>query len=131
MYRFESIPMIRYKRTFGEYWKSVTREIPRELGSLANLVSLRLNDNDLSGTILRELGSLTYLRTLWLGENQLTRPIPLDLGGLSRIMVLRLDNHQLSGDIPPELVPSPYWCVRRNSGAKEKGMDYSASANLI
>ena len=78
-------------------------EIPPELGSLANLISLNLSRNQLSGDIPPELGSLANLRTLRLDDNQLRREIPAELCNLASLRELRLDDNQLSGDIPPEL----------------------------
>ncbi len=100
--------------------------IPPELGSLANLVSLDLSDNELAGEIPPELASLNLhvLRLSWnqltgqipteladlanltqlhLGYNQLTGRIPPELGGLANLRGLSLNENQLTGEIPPEL----------------------------
>ena len=81
----------------------LTGEIPKELGSLANLQSLYLGNNQLTGEIPKELGKLSNLHTLWLQANQLTGEIPLELGNLSNLQVLILSINQLTGEIPPEL----------------------------
>ena len=54
-------------------------EIPPEVGSLANLEWLRLNNNQLTGTIPAELGRLTNLTVLHLSGNQLTGCVPASL----------------------------------------------------
>ena len=54
-------------------------EIPPELGSLANLEWLRLNNNQLTGEIPAELGRLTNLTVLYLSGNQLTGCVPASL----------------------------------------------------
>ena len=77
--------------------------IPSELGNLANLESLWLNDNQLSGSIPSELGNLDNLRTLWLNDNQLSGSIPSELGNLANLESLWLNDNQLSGSIPSEL----------------------------
>ena len=50
--------------------------IPKELGSLANLEWLYLNDNQLTGEIPTELGDLSNLQELYLGGNLLTGCVP-------------------------------------------------------
>ena len=77
--------------------------IPKELGSLANLTELDLADNGLTGEIPPELGRLSNLQQLSLWGNQLTGEIPPELGGLSNLTRLFLDGNQLTGEIPPEL----------------------------
>ena len=42
--------------------------MPRELGNLANLAGLGLQDNQLSGEIPRELGDLANLTELYLAR---------------------------------------------------------------
>ena len=54
----------------------MTGEIPPELGSLAKMRSLYLNNNQLSGAIPSELGSLASLTALSLSGNLLTGCIP-------------------------------------------------------
>ena len=77
--------------------------IPKELGSLANLTHLSLDNNQLTGEIPPELGGLSNLRHLSLWSNQLTGEIPPELGRLSNLTGLFLDGNQLTGEIPPEL----------------------------
>jgi len=77
--------------------------LPPELGNLANLLILRLWDNQLSGSIPPELGNLTNLQELLLHANQLSGNIPPELGNLANLQFLVLEWNQLSGSIPPEL----------------------------
>ena len=81
----------------------LTGRIPRELGGLANLRSLRLFRDDLTGPIPPELGNLANLERLSLGENDLTGPIPPDLGSLANLERLYLHENDLTGPIPPQL----------------------------
>ena len=78
-------------------------EIPAELGSLSNLVTLDLNFNGLRGEIPAELGSLSNLRELWLDHNRLSGEIPVELGSLSNLKQLWLDHNRLSGCVPSSL----------------------------
>ena len=77
--------------------------IPEELGQLSSLSMLWLHNNQLTGTIPTELGNLTNLRWLYLYNNELSGEIPEELGQLSSLAHLRLDNNQLTGTIPTEL----------------------------
>ena len=57
--------------------------IPSQLGNLANLTRLTLNNNRLSGSIPATLGNLSNLTLLRLaGTNQFTGCIPLGLSGV-------------------------------------------------
>ena len=80
----------------------VSGDIPRELGDLAKLEVLNLQEIYLSGRIPAELGNLGNLRVLFLGGNDLSGPIPARAGraqGTSR--ELSLNDNNLNGGIPP------------------------------
>ena len=81
----------------------MTGTIPAELGDLANLQRLFLDNSQLTGTIPAELGNLANLQDLILSHNQLTGSIPAELGDLADLRRLVLDNNQLTGTIPAEL----------------------------
>ena len=81
----------------------LTGEIPPELGGLSNLEWLDIASNQLTGTIPKELGSLANLQGLWLWSNQLTGEIPKELGSLANLQGLYLSDNQLTGEIPKEL----------------------------
>ena len=78
-------------------------EIPAELGNLANLETLGLSRNQLSGEIPPELGNLANLKSLFLESNQLSGEIPADLGSLANLEWLWLKENQLSGCVPEGL----------------------------
>ena len=80
-----------------------------DLSALIGLMTLNLRDNQLSGTIPDWLSSLLSLTTLNLGENRLTGAIPEELGDLFLLDFLYLDNNQLSG-------PIPVWVIGQVSG---------------
>ncbi|MDE2794551.1 MAG: Ig-like domain-containing protein [Gemmatimonadota bacterium] len=77
--------------------------IPPDLGRLANLTELRLNNTGLTGRIPSELGNLSRLSVLSLYGNSLTGGIPPEFGNLSSLGVLALFDNVLTGPIPPEL----------------------------
>ena len=78
--------------------------IPPELGNLAYLESLLLDENfELTGAIPPELGNLSSLRSLSLSGTTVTGAIPPELGNLGNLRELRLSGTSLTGAIPPEL----------------------------
>lgn len=74
--------------------------IPPELGTLDQLVVLRMSRNYLHGSIPPELGKLANLAELGLGNNRLTGAIPQELGRLSKLKELWLKDNQLVGAVP-------------------------------
>ena len=78
-------------------------QIPREMGDLSDLRTLRMTDNQLTGPIPHTLGNLSELVSLLLGRNLLTGQIPLALGDLTKLQALYLWENQLTGEIPPAL----------------------------
>ena len=77
--------------------------VPPQLGDLANLIDLDLGSNDLSGSIPQQLGNLASLERLFLSDNNLHGPIPPTLGDLASLVRVRLRDNNLYGPIPPEL----------------------------
>ena len=73
------------------------------MGSLANLRTLELGTNFLTGSIPGGLGSLANLEILNLFGNQLMAPIPEELGSLANLEILWLSQNHLTGQIPEEL----------------------------
>ena len=71
--------------------------IPAELGSLDGLEVLDLSGNQPTGSIPSELGSLGGLQYLYLDDNWLTGEIPAELGGLTNLRHLFLDDNRLTG----------------------------------
>ena len=67
------------------------------------VLSLYLDDHQLSGEIPAELGNLANLETLGLSRNQLSGEIPPELGNLANLKSLFLESNQLSGEIPADL----------------------------
>ena len=70
------------------------------MGNLANLETLILGVNRLTGRIPRELGNLARLETLRLRRNLLTGPIPPELANLGNLTRLGLERNSLEGQVP-------------------------------
>ena len=81
----------------------LTGPIPPELGNLASLERLVLSYNGLTGSVPDEVGRLTNLRGLYLQENDLTGRVPASLGNLVQLEDLRLGWNDLTGPIPAAL----------------------------
>ena len=81
----------------------LTGGIPSELGKLADLVALGLSDIGLTGEVPPELGDLANLRSLSLSRNGLTGEIPSKLGNLANLAYLNLYGNYLTGEIPSKL----------------------------
>ncbi len=77
--------------------------IPASLGGLLSLQYLELDTNKLSGIIPDELGNLPSLQQLYLSGNQLTGSIPTALGAITNLKWLNLRDNLLTGTIPIEL----------------------------
>ena len=85
------------------YQRSMTGSISPALGSLAFLEEIDLRDNWLTGNVPKELDNLSRLQVLNLSFNRLSGSIPSELGNLGNPVVLGLDSNMLHGHIPPEL----------------------------
>ncbi|MDE0472927.1 MAG: leucine-rich repeat domain-containing protein [Gammaproteobacteria bacterium] len=84
-------------------FNQLTGSIPARLGSLGNLERIDLDHNRLTGSIPRELGRLDKVTHMYLNANELTGPIPVELGRLDNLRRLYLDRNELTGSIPSEL----------------------------
>lgn len=70
------------------------------IGTLINLKSLLLQNNDISGHIPSELGKLRKLEMLDVSDNSFSGEIPSELSHLKNLQHLRMNNNNLSGAIP-------------------------------
>lgn len=77
--------------------------IPPQITGLPYLRGLTLYQNHLTGPLPTELGQLTELRGVWLSGNPLNTIIPASLGLLTELTTLGLSSCDLTGSIPPEL----------------------------
>ncbi|KAL6311078.1 hypothetical protein AAG906_027112 [Vitis piasezkii] len=74
--------------------------IPKEIGGIATLEELILEDNQLEGPLNENLGNLGRLRRLLLSGNSFTGTIPQNFRNLKNLIDFRIDGNNLSGKIP-------------------------------
>ncbi|KAF3455519.1 hypothetical protein FNV43_RR00150 [Rhamnella rubrinervis] len=79
---------------------NLLEKIPKELGQLKLLFSLKLNNNSLSSGVPTEIGMLLELRQLDLSSNNLSGPIPQDLANCSKLIYLNMSKNKFSEIIP-------------------------------
>jgi hypothetical protein len=79
---------------------SLSGGIPPELTDLRGLRILNLSRNYLSGSIPEHISNLTVLESLDLSCNKLSGPIPSTMSHLLSLNSLNLSNNNLSGEIP-------------------------------
>lgn len=77
--------------------------IPASLGSMSKLQVLDVRGNQLSGTIPCLLFNVDSLKKLWMGSNQLEGTIPDCLSTLRGLTSLLLNENRLVGSIPSSL----------------------------
>ena len=75
----------------------------RLAGTPQRVTIVKLQKQNLTGSIPSGLGSLDKLQDLWLYTNELTGSLPVELGNLSDLETLMLSNNNLSGQIPQTL----------------------------
>ena len=78
-------------------------EIPSELGLLANLEILRLQNNFLKGGFPESFWNLKKLRLLNVSNNHLTGSIPNQINELILLEELWLSRNQFSGELPYQI----------------------------
>ncbi|KAM7270699.1 hypothetical protein ACFE04_029913 [Oxalis oulophora] len=78
-----------------DYWGEAEKS-----GSFAQLESLLLDNNYLSGNLPASLGKLSRLRTLDLSYNSINGSLPISFLNLSSLTLLNLENNDLDSKIP-------------------------------
>lgn len=81
---------------------TVSGNIPESIGSLTNLETLRLDNNEIAGTIPTALGNLKNAQVFLLNDNYLGGAIPTEIG-LTNGSKLNFANNALKGSIPTEI----------------------------
>lgn len=77
----------------------LTGSLPDSLGSLKNLMYLRLWHNYFRGSIPETIGNLSSLRELYLSYNQMSGKIPVSFGELVSLEAVDLSEHTWEGVI--------------------------------
>ncbi|GER35086.1 leucine-rich receptor-like protein kinase family protein [Striga asiatica] len=78
--------------------------IPTELGGLANLTKIFLNNNNLTGPISSDLFiSMTLLRIMDLSLNAISGPIPPSVGKLASLAIIDLHGNNFLGGVPESI----------------------------
>ena len=72
-------------------------------GSPQRVTIIKLQRQELDGSIPAGMGKVEKLVHLWLYSNSLTGPLPAELGDLTDLETLMLANNNLSGQIPEQL----------------------------
>lgn len=75
---------------------------PVAIFNLTNLISLRIDNNAISGPFPKEIAQLTKLQFLYVANNSFTGPIPKELSTLASLQELSMWNNNLQSAIPPE-----------------------------
>jgi Leucine-rich repeat (LRR) protein len=86
--------------------------IPSELSALSNLKVLSLSYNALVGTLPTQFGSLNRLEFLQVDFNQLTGPLPNELAELVTLETLNVYDNEMTGTIPPSLLDDPIFGLK-------------------
>ncbi|CAB9517526.1 Leucine Rich Repeat [Seminavis robusta] len=71
--------------------------------SWGQVTFLKINNNNLEGSLPSQLGLLTSLELLWLFQNRFSGSIPSELGLLSNVTELFLHDNNLTGGVPESL----------------------------
>lgn len=79
---------------------NLTGNIPEIIGTFSHLQTLYLYNNNLSGGIPKTIGALSMLEKLHLAENELTGNIPTEIQALNNLEQLNLYTNNLTGSIP-------------------------------
>ncbi|VEU36143.1 unnamed protein product [Pseudo-nitzschia multistriata] len=97
---------------------NVEGTIPAELSGLMELEILNFDDNKLSHTLPSALGSLSKLKDLLIGGNALLGTLPAEYGELTEIHQLHLGKNHFEGPIPnswlSKLTKLRYLSLERN-----------------
>ncbi|CAL5067186.1 unnamed protein product [Urochloa decumbens] len=72
-------------------------------GAAANLGSITLSNNQLTGALPASIGNFSGLQKLLLDQNAFTGAIPPDIGRLQQLSKADLSGNALDGGVPPEI----------------------------
>jgi hypothetical protein len=79
---------------------ALSGQLPRELGSLTDLISLSFSSNNFSGSLPSELGNLVNLQQLYMDSCGISGPIPPSFANLQGLTQMWASDIELTGRIP-------------------------------
>lgn len=79
---------------------NLSGDIPKELTSLVELISLNVSENHLTGRIPDNIGNMKRLESLDISRNSLSGQIPSGLTRISSLSHLNVSYNNLTGEIP-------------------------------
>ncbi|XP_037480139.1 receptor kinase-like protein Xa21 [Triticum dicoccoides] len=82
---------------------TISGNIPKDIGNLANLEYLVLDSNSFRGTLPSTFGRLNKLQLFSVENNKISGSIPLTFGNLTELISLELQANAFSGNIPSTL----------------------------
>ena len=74
--------------------------IPPEIGDFVSLISLNLQNNNLYGSIPKEIGDLTKLSDISFFNNNLSGAIPNEIANLTKLVQIQFSENNLNGEMP-------------------------------
>eukprot|EP00268_Persea_americana_P015457 TRINITY_DN1714_c0_g1_i1.p1 TRINITY_DN1714_c0_g1~~TRINITY_DN1714_c0_g1_i1.p1 ORF type:complete len:979 (+),score=89.70 TRINITY_DN1714_c0_g1_i1:314-3250(+) len=89
------------------FYNKLSGEIPQEFGDFKKLVNLSLYGNQLSGTLPQKLGSWAEFNFIDVSENRLTGPIPPDMCKQGKMRKLLMLDNGFTGPIPESYASCP------------------------
>ncbi|XP_058216644.1 uncharacterized protein LOC131327496 [Rhododendron vialii] len=85
------------------------------------VIVLRLEHQELTGSVSPHVGNLSFLRELWLRKNSFSHEISPELGRLRRLRILTMVNNSITGEIPSNISSCSYLAALELSGNKLAG----------
>ncbi|KAG9143373.1 hypothetical protein Leryth_022224 [Lithospermum erythrorhizon] len=98
----------------------ISGPIPKEIGNIATLEHLLLEDNQLEGPLPEEIGNLSNLKRLLLSANNFTGTIPESFSKLRNLTNFRIDGSSMTGRIPAFI---GNWTLMERLDLQGTGMD--------
>lgn len=87
-------------KRLGLQYNTISGDIPKDIGNLANLGYLVLDNNSFTGTLPSTFGRLSNLQVFSVENNKISGSIPLTIRNLTELISLELNANAFSGSIP-------------------------------
>uniref|UniRef100_A0A0E0HBM6 non-specific serine/threonine protein kinase n=1 Tax=Oryza nivara TaxID=4536 RepID=A0A0E0HBM6_ORYNI len=114
----------------------LSRQLPKEIGNLTNLLMLGVSFNNFTGELPEELGNLVKLEQLRAQDNDFTGKIPDNFGSMSSLEDIDFSYNQLSGRFPSWvnqnnlqfILPSGLGCLQQDTPCFRGSPEYYSFA---